>query len=69
LTRRDGFPVERGMTRRRVSAVWGGCPVEPGMTAAMVTPRPSVIRHSPVIPAKAGIHLSLPQAAFGLALI
>ncbi len=39
------------------------------MTAAMVTPRPSVIRHSPVIPAKAGIHLSLPQAAFGLALI
>jgi hypothetical protein len=33
------------------------------MTAGRVTPRP------PVIPAKAGIHLSLPQAAFGLALI
>jgi hypothetical protein len=39
------------------------------MTAGRVTPRSPVMTRPSVIPAKAGIHLSLPQAAFGLALI
>ena len=51
MTRRDGFPVEPGMTAGRDVAAVSGIP------------------HAPVIPAKAGIQLSLPQAAFGLALI